>query len=103
MNRVEFIKNDVYNFLLSFEDDLVAKILGLLELLDEFGVRLGPPKLKKINNDIYELRIVGKVQIRIFCTFTSNKIIILHAFIKKSQKIQQKELVTAINRLKYLH
>ena len=52
MNRIKFVKNDTYNFLKSFDDSLVAKIFGLLEILDELGTHLGPPKLKKINKDI---------------------------------------------------
>ena len=36
----------------SFDNNLALKILGLLEILDELGVHLGPPKLKKINKEI---------------------------------------------------
>jgi len=37
MNRVEFARDEVYKFLLSFDDKTVARILGDLELLDELG------------------------------------------------------------------
>ncbi|MBU0999109.1 type II toxin-antitoxin system RelE/ParE family toxin [Patescibacteria group bacterium] len=50
----------------------------------------------------YRLRIVSNFSIRIFYTFQDDTIWVLHAFIKKSQKIPQKELEVAINRLKYL-
>jgi len=102
MNRVKFLKDDTYNFLKSFNDELSTKIFGLLEILDELGIHLGPPKLKKITKEIYELRIVGKISIRILCSFFGGEIYILHAFIKKSQKIPLKELETAIHRLTYL-
>ena len=102
MNRIRFLKNDTYNFLKSFDDNLVAKIFGLLEILDELGIHLEPPKLKKIDKDIYELRIVGKISIRILVTFLNNEIYILHAFVKKSRKMPKRELETATNRLKYL-
>jgi len=102
MNRIKFILNDIYTFLLLFDDVTVAKIIGTLELLDELGFHLGPPKSKKINKDIYELRVLGDNPIRILYTFHLNTIFILHAFVKKSQKIPQKELKTAVNRLKYL-
>ena len=103
MNRVKFLRDDTYNFLRSFDDNLSTKIFGLLEILDELGINLGPPKLKKITKEIYELRIIGKISIRILCSFWGSEIYILHAFIKKSQKIPQKELETAIHRLRYLH
>lgn len=103
MNRIKFVKNDTYNFLKSLNDDLATKVFGLLEILDELGVHLGPPKLKKISKEIYELRIVSKISVRILCGFFGGEIYILHAFIKKSQKIPRKDLEKAIHRLMYLH
>lgn len=103
MNRVKFLKEETYNFLTALDDDLVTKVFGLLEILDELGVRLGPPKLKKITKEIYELRIIGKISVRILCSFLGDEIYILHAFIKKSQKIPRKELEKAIHRLMFLH
>lgn len=102
MNRIKFLKDDTYNFLKSLDDDLATKVFGLLEILDELGLRLGPPKLKKITKEIYELRIMGKISVRILCSFFEGEIYILHAFVKKSQKIPKKELEKAIYRLRYL-
>lgn len=102
MNRIKFIPDDIYGFLLLFDDSTVARIIGTLELLDEFGPHLGPPKSKKISENLYELRVLGSNSIRILYTFRSNSIFILHAFTKKSRKIPPKELKVAINRLKYL-
>jgi phage-related protein len=73
-----------------------------LEILDELGIHLGPPKLKKVTKEIYEVRIIGKNSIRILCCFCHNEIWILNAFVKKSQKLPQKEIKKAIHRLKYL-
>ncbi|MEK7128651.1 MAG: type II toxin-antitoxin system RelE/ParE family toxin [Patescibacteria group bacterium] len=102
MNRVKFLRDDTYEFIKSLDNNLAFKIFGLLEILDEFGVHLGPPKLKKINKKIYELRIVGKISVRILCTFHKDEIYILHGFIKKTQKIPIKDLEKATYRLKYL-
>ena len=103
MNRVKFVREDIYNFIKSFDNKFVAKIFALLEVLDESGIYLGSRNLKKITGEIYELRISGKVQVRIFCCFKDNKIYLLHAFVKKTQKIPKNELYTAINRLRHLH
>ena len=102
MHRIKFLKDDTYNFLTSLDDEISTKVFGLLEILDELGVHLGPPKLKKITKGIYELRVISKISIRILCSFVGDKIYILHIFIKKSQKIPLKDLEVAINRLKYL-
>ncbi|MEK7062473.1 MAG: type II toxin-antitoxin system RelE/ParE family toxin [Patescibacteria group bacterium] len=102
MKRIKFVRDDIYDYLLSFDDGTVSKIIGDLELLDELGSTLGPPKSKKIYKNIYELKTMSNISIRTLYAFHANLICILHAFVKKSQKIPQKELKTAINRLKYL-
>ena len=102
MNRVEFALDEVYNFLLSFDDDTVAKILDDLEILDEVGHLLRPPKSKMVVKDLYELRVLGNLSIRIFYTFYKNKIFVVHAFVKKTQKTPKKEIDKALNILKHL-
>ena len=84
MSKIRFIKDNIYSFLLSFDDKTVAKILGDLELLEELGCLLRPPKSKKTAKNLYELRVLGNISIRIFYTFYKNEIFILDAFIKKS-------------------
>lgn len=102
MNRVKFIRNDLNIFLLSFDDPTVSRIINSLELLDELGEQIRPPKSKKVAKDIYELRILTNLSVRILYTFRGQNIWILNAFIKKSHKIPKKELETAIHRLGYL-
>ena len=102
MNRVKFARDEAYDFLISFEDDTVARITGTLELLDKMGSFLRPPKSKMISKNLYELRVLGKPSLRIFYTFYEDTIFILHAYVKKTQKIPQKELNKALSTLKYL-
>jgi len=77
---------------------LVVKIFGLLQILDEVSIFMDSSKLKKVAKEIYELRIIGKISVRIFVAFWNNEVIILHAFIKKGQKIPKRELDLAIHR-----
>ncbi len=102
MNRVKFFRDEIYDFLLSFDDITAARVVGDLELLDELGHLLRPPKSKKIAKDLYELRVLGNISIRIFYTFHQGQIFILHAFVKKSQKIPKQEFKKVINILKSL-
>ena len=103
MKKTGFARDETYNFLLSLDDKTVAKILGDLELLDELGHLLKPPKSKKVAKNLYELRILGNLSVRIFYTFYKDQILILHAFIKKSQKTPKQELKKVMNILKSLH
>lgn len=102
MKRVEFIRDDIYDFLLSFNDSTVPKIISALEILDELGEQIRPPRSKKVAKNVYELRVLNDLSVRIFYTFYKEKIWILHAFVKKSQKLPKRELETAIHRLNYL-
>src|SRR3989338_6318126 len=73
-------------------DEVYTKILRSIKLLREGGPFLKPPDAKKIDKNLYELRIRGKEAIRIFYTKSSIGYILLHAFKKKTQKIPKKEL-----------
>lgn len=75
-----------------------AKIFHQVNLLSTYGVLLGMPHAKLIGHNMYELRIRGKDEIRIFYCFRKRTIYLLHAFRKHSQKTPPKELLVAITR-----
>ena len=95
-------KNEVFEFIENLDPATQAKVYRLLEKLPQYGYRLGMPFTKQVNSDLYELRVLGKVQVRLFYIFDYKSIIILHAFIKKTQKLPKKELKIALDRLKQL-
>lgn len=68
----------------------------------EFGSNLGLPHTKSIETGLFELRVKGKEGIArvFFCTKVGKKIIMLHSFMKKSQKTPKKEIKTAKSRMK---
>lgn len=96
------IEASVEKFIQSLEKGTIAKILRTIDLLEYFGEQLGPPHSKKIKDGIFELRIRGQQEIRIFYTFHNRQIILFHAFRKKSQKIPAAEIDRAIKKLKNL-
>ncbi len=75
-----------------------AKITHAIELLETYGYQLKPPYVKKIHDNLYELRITGKVAIRIFFTLYKNEYRLLHIFKKKTQKLPTREIQTALDR-----
>ncbi len=87
-------------FLSKLEKPIVAKVLRTIDLLERFGHRLGLPHSKSIGRDLFELRIRGQQEIRLVYTFHNDKAVILLGFIKKSQKIPQKDI--ALGRQKLL-
>lgn len=66
----------------------------------QFGWPLGMPLVKKVESRLWEVRSRIKNGVaRVLFTVIENKIVLLHAFVKKTQKIPQNELETARRRL----
>ena len=97
--EVAFFDETIEIFLTKLEKSTIAKILRTVDLLERFGNQLGMPHSKSIGRCLFELRIRGQQEIRLFYTFNCNRAVILHGFIKKSQKIPQKELIIAQQKL----
>lgn len=76
-----------------------AKTAHLLNLLETYGPRLSMPHSRKMLHNLFELRIRGRIEIRIFYTFRADQIYLLHAFQKKGQKTPKHELELAKVRL----
>lgn len=66
-----------------------------------FGPNLGMPFTRSMGQGLFEIRARGKEGIgrAFFCTIVDQRIVILHAFIKKSQKTPKKELDIARRRM----
>lgn len=73
-----------------------------IDLLSRQGPFLFPPYAKKLQQNLYELRIRGRNEIRIFYAMRDGEYHLIHAFKKKSQKIPSQELKTALDRLRKL-
>ena len=99
---IEYYNAAVEKKILSLPDGLLARYLRLTDLMLEFGPNLGMPHSKSLGEGLIELRVKSKEGIaRVFyCTMIGHKIIMLHLFIKKSNKIPGKEIKIARNRMK---
>lgn len=65
----------------------------------QLGWPLGMPLIRKIERDLWEVRTTLQEGIsRVFFTVDGEYMILLHGFIKKSQKTPQNELKTALTR-----
>ena len=101
MWKIEYSCKDIEKFILSLPPGLGARYVRLSELMMEFGANLGMPHTRAMSDGLFELRIKGKEGIaRVFyCTQVEERIVMLHGFVKKSQKTPQKELRIARHRL----
>ncbi len=69
------------------------KILSALLALKKYGTRVGEPTVKHIDGTLWELRpLAHRV---LFFHWRENKLVLLHHFIKKTQKTPAKEIEQA--------
>ena len=83
-------------------ETLAARYLVLTRRMVSIGPNLGEPHSKAFGNGLFELRLKGAEGIaRVFyCTQIGRRIVMLHSFLKKSNKTPKRELETAESRLK---
>ena len=82
---------------------LNARLIRLMEMVENIGLeRMREPHVKHIEGKIWELRAKASEGIAraFYVTITGRRVIILHAFVKKSDKTPRGALETARNRMK---
>ena len=89
----------VKEFITEQDPTIRSKIALSILLIKNQGPFLKPPYIKKLQDKLYELRISGTTQIRIFYTIHHSEYYLLHAFKKKSQKTPSKEFKIALDRM----
>lgn len=103
-NIILFEKNNkcpVADFLDKLIEKISSKIHRNIELLEKYGTYIGEPFVKHIEKDIWELRTdFSNIRTRIFFIVNGETIILLHGFIKKTNKAPKKEIEIAKNRMK---
>lgn len=80
------------------------KIVGDDLKTAQYGWPLGMPLIRKVDSDLWEVRSRLQDRIaRVLFTVEGNTMILLHGFIKKSQKTPAKDLQLTKHRLKALY
>jgi phage-related protein len=84
----------IIEFLDECNDSLRAKILKQLKYIEEYGLTPAVPNLRKVaNTRLWELRILGRDNTRIFCVNLPNREVkVLHIFKKKTKKTPLREI-----------
>lgn len=94
--KIDYYETDrgdkpVQIFIEAQDEKTQTKIVRILEHLEEFGTQVGAPR---------ELRILGTNNIRIFyVAIKEQKFLLVHAFKKKKQKTDKREVRLAQERL----
>ncbi len=88
----------------SWPVDVLADYARLVELLAEIGPSLRLPHSRALGDGLFELRPRGRSGIgrAFYCFMLGGQVVVLHAFVKKSQQTPDRELKLARKRLKEL-
>lgn len=99
---IEYFHERVLAEIESWPVDVLADYARLIELLMEHGPNLRLPHSRAFGDGLFELRPRGRSGIgrSIYCFLAGKRIVVLHAFIKKTQQTPDRELKLARKRLK---
>lgn len=99
---IEYFHERVKAEIESWPVGILADFARIVELLMEFGPNLRMPHSRALGDSLFEIRPGGREGIgrAFYCFAVGQRIIILHAFIKKTQATPEKELKIARRRLK---
>lgn len=97
-------KCPIQEFINSLSAEGQAKYIFITRLLTEYGIHVKEPYVRQItgHKKLYELRIKGPSGISriLYFAHTGRKFVLLHGFIKKTDKTPAKEIDIAEQRMK---
>jgi phage-related protein len=98
---VEYFHPRVKTEIEGWPDGVLADYARIVELLMEFGAYLRMPHSRALGDGLFELRPRGSDGIgrAFYCFLVNRRIVILHAFIKKTQGAPEREIRIARKRM----
>ena len=99
---ISYYSDVVQAEILDLPDTLAARYIVLTRRMVVIGANLGAPHTRAFGNGLFELRLKSAEGIArvFFCTLVAKRIVMLHSFIKKSDKTPLREREIAEARLK---
>ena len=99
---IEYFHSRIKEEIESWPNGILADFARIVELLMEFGPNLHMPHSRAMGGGLFELRPRGREGTgRVFyCFVVSQRVVILHAFVKKTQNTPDQELRIARRRMK---
>lgn len=100
--KVAFYSVALEDEILRLPVGFVARFLRYAERMEIYGPDLGMPHTRAMGEGLFELRLkAGKGIARVcYCTLVGRRIVMLHQFIKKSEKTPLREMDIARKRMK---
>jgi len=100
---VELLDDVVAAELDALPDDMLARFVRIVELIESMGLEhLREPHVKHLEGKLWEMRMKGRdgISRAIYVTASGKRAVVIRVFIKKTQKTPRKELALARERAK---
>lgn len=99
---IEYFHERVLSEIESWPVDVLADYARIIELLMVHGPNLRMPHSRAFGDGLFELRPRGRAGIgrAFYCFLVGHRVVVLHAFVKKSQQTPDKEMKLARKRMK---
>ena len=93
-------KTPVEDWMNSLEPKMRAKLIAMLELLEEKGNALRKPYTESLGDGLFELRVIqgNNISRALFFFYIDQRIIVTNGFIKKQRKTPESEIQLAKER-----
>jgi len=101
--QVEVLNDVVRAEIRTLPSDIQARFVRFGELVSQVGLEnLREPQVKHLEAKLWEIRLVGRDGIAraLYVTATGKRIVVVRAFVKKTQKTPRAEIELALRRAK---
>lgn len=101
MWRVENLNEIVDAEVAELPRDIRARLRKIGELIQNYGLeRVHEPHVKHVEGRIWEIRLIGRDGIAraLYVTASGKRVVIVRAFVKKTQKTPRHEILLALKR-----
>lgn len=97
-----FFNRGVQAEVLGWPAGIAAGFARIALRMEAHGPDLGMPYTRPLGKGLFEVRAKGPEGIgrAFFCTLLGSRIVVLHAFVKKTEKTPRREIAIAMRRMK---
>lgn len=100
---VEFLNEAVVAEIEALPVDMRARFTRIRELIEAHGLeKMREPHVKHLEGPLWEMRMIGRdgISRAIYVTAKGMRVVVVRAFIKKTQKTPRREIRLALDRAK---
>ena len=102
---VSVLNSTVENELEALPAEMRASFARIAFLIEEFGLpRVGMPHVRHLQDKLWEMRLKGRggISRALYVAVSGERVVVVRAFIKKTQKTPAKEIRLALERANQL-